>query len=94
MLDGVSRMAMDAEDWPRAVDLLEQALRAPEADQPLFLERLIQVAQRRKDARLTRSALERYLHAADPARQEQPRQPAAALLYGAFIPDFDLYGAL
>lgn len=90
MIEGLSRMAMEAQDWARAEELLQQGLQAPDGYRALFLERLIQVSQARRNVQLGRETLLRFLERTDPARGGRPPQPASAVLYGAYFPPYDL----
>ncbi len=90
MIEGLSRLAIDAQDWAQAEDLLQQGLAARDGFRELFLERLIQVSQARRNAQQTREVLQRYLDVMDPARAGAPPEPASAVLYGAYFPSYDL----
>jgi tetratricopeptide (TPR) repeat protein len=86
MIEGLSRMAIEAQEWARAEQLLRQGLQAPDGFRALFLERLIQVSQGRKNVQGGRDALLRYLEVTDPARGGAPAEPASSVLYGAYVP--------
>ncbi|HKI98906.1 MAG TPA: tetratricopeptide repeat protein [bacterium] len=90
MIEGLSRMAMEAQDWARAEQLLQQGLTAPDGFRALFLDRLTQVGQARKSVEQSREALQRYLEVSDPARAGAPPEPASTVLYGAYVPPYDL----
>lgn len=94
LIEPLSRMAMDAQDWARARELLEQGLQAPGRYRTLFLERLIRIGQQQNDASLRQDALLRYLEADDPLRSEAAPLPASDVLYGSYVPDYDLAPAL
>jgi tetratricopeptide (TPR) repeat protein len=90
MIEGMSRLAIEAQDWTQAEDLLRQGLNAKDGLRELFLERLIQVSQGRKNAQQGRELLQRYLESADPARAGAPPEPASAVLYGGYFPSYQL----
>ncbi len=89
MIEGLSRMAMEAEEWPRAQELLEQGLAHANGYRPLFLDRLSTVSLRRRDAEASRGAVERYLAETDPiVRADIGADIGTTVLYGAYVPAY------
>ena len=88
MIEGLSRMAIEARDWARATELLRQGLDAPERFRALFIERLAQVSRAQGDAEESQRMLSRYLELSDPARGQPATEPASPVLYGAYLPAY------
>ncbi|MCH8883687.1 MAG: tetratricopeptide repeat protein, partial [SAR324 cluster bacterium] len=78
LIEGLSRIYMEAQNWGRARRVLERGLARESGQRALFLDRLVQVSRRRDGTDGGRQALQRYLESGDPARAMGRAAPATA----------------
>jgi len=81
LIEGLSRVAIDGENWNLAREVLEKGLDEPSEFTAVFLERLTIAYQRLGNAAAARRSRERYLALADPVLRELQRPSDQGILF-------------
>jgi tetratricopeptide (TPR) repeat protein len=89
LVEGLSRVAIDAENWNLAREVLEGGIERPSDLMPIFLERLSLVYLRLNKAQIARTYRERYLAAADPVVSELQHSSDQGILFSMALPPLE-----
>ncbi len=89
LLDALSHLAIEAENWPQARETLERGLEMESEYKALFLERLNLVYRRLNNAQGIRTTREKYLEAADPVLKESLRPSDQGVLFSMTLPPLE-----
>jgi tetratricopeptide (TPR) repeat protein len=86
LLDALSRLAMETENWAQARETVERGLEVESEYKVVFLERLITIYRRLNNPQGVKSAREKYLEAGDPVLKESLRPTDQGVLFGMGLP--------
>jgi tetratricopeptide (TPR) repeat protein len=89
LVEGLSRVAIDAEKWNLAREVLEGGIERPSDLTPIFLERLSLVYLRLGKPQQAKTYRERYLTAADPVIAELQRPSDQGVLFNMTLPPLE-----
>jgi tetratricopeptide (TPR) repeat protein len=90
LLEGISRIAVEREDWRAARPWLEAGAERPGPFQPLMLERLALVYRKLGEQERAKDATLRYLATIDPLVREGREATDPAILYRMTLPTLGL----
>lgn len=89
LLDALSRLAIESENWPQARETLERGLEVDSEFKTVFLERLNLVYRRTNNAAGVKATREKYLEAADPVLKEALRPSDQGVLFNMTLPPLE-----
>jgi predicted Zn-dependent protease len=89
LVEGLSRVAIDAENWNLAREVLEGGIEQPSDLTPIFLERLSLVYLRLGKPQNARTYRERYLTIVDPVVAEMQHPSDQGILFSMSLPPLE-----
>jgi len=89
LLDALSRLAIELDNWTEAKETLERGLEADSEYKALFEERLNMVFRKLNNSQGIKTSREKYLEAADPVLKESLHPAERGVLFGMTVPPLE-----
>jgi len=89
LIDALSRLAIELENWPQAKETLERGLETDSEYKALFLERLNLVYRKLNNTQGLKTTREKYLEVADPVLKESLHPADRGVLFGMTVPPLE-----